>query len=36
MLEDNNKTYRMIAPTAKAAKQLSNYTERPASTIHYL
>lgn len=36
MLEDNNKTYRIISPTAKAAKQISKYTDRPASTIHYL
>ena len=36
MLEDNNKTYRILAPTAKAAKQISLYTERKASTIHYL
>ncbi len=36
MLEDNNKTYKIIAPTAKAAKQISLYTGRQASTIHYL
>lgn len=36
MLEANQKTYVMLAPTAKAAKQISKYTERPASTIHYL
>lgn len=36
MLEDNQKTYVLLAPTAKAAKQLSLYTDRPASTIHYL
>lgn len=36
MLEDNNKSYVILAPTAKAAKQISFYTERPASTIHYL
>lgn len=36
MLEDNNKTYKILAPTAKAAKQISIYTNRPASTIHYL
>ena len=36
LLEDNQKSYKIIAPTAKAAKQISLYTERPASTIHYL
>lgn len=36
MLEDNNKSYKILAPTAKAAKQISLYTERHASTIHYL
>lgn len=36
MLEFNNKTYRIISPTAKAAKQISAYTGRNASTIHYL
>ena len=36
MLEDNNKTYKLLSPTAKAAKQLSDYTHRVASTIHYL
>lgn len=36
MLEDNNKSYVIISPTAKAAKQISLYTQRPASTIHYL
>lgn len=36
MLEDNQKTYVILAPTAKAAKQISKYTERNASTIHYL
>lgn len=35
MLEDNEKIYIILAPTAKAAKQISMYTERPASTIHY-
>lgn len=36
MLEANQKTYVILAPTAKAAKQISKYTERQASTIHYL
>lgn len=36
MLEDNQKTYVILSPTAKAAKQISKYTDRPASTIHYL
>ena len=36
MLEDNHKTYKIVAPTAKAAKQISLYTNRHASTIHYL
>ncbi len=36
MLEANGKTYVILAPTAKAAKQISKYTERNASTIHYL
>lgn len=36
MLEFNNKTYKIISPTAKAAKQISAYTNRSASTIHYL
>lgn len=35
MLEDNGKSYIILAPTAKAAKQISIYTDRPASTIHY-
>ena len=35
MLEDNNKSYILLAPTAKAAKQISLYTDRLASTIHY-
>lgn len=36
MLEDNDKTYIIVAPTAKAAKQIGNYADRPACTIHYL
>lgn len=35
MLEDNDKSYVILAPTAKAAKQISLYTNRLASTIHY-
>lgn len=35
MLEDNDKSYVILAPTAKAAKQISAYTDRLASTIHY-
>lgn len=34
MLEDNNKSYAILSPTAKAAKQIATYTDRPASTIH--
>lgn len=34
MLEDNDYTYDLMAPTGRAAKVLSDYTERPASTIH--
>jgi len=36
MLEDNNKTYIIMAPTAKAAKTISAYTEKVANTIHYV
>jgi len=36
LLESNGKTYAIVAPTAKAAKTISNYTDRHASTIHYL
>lgn len=34
MLEDNGKTCTLLAPTGKAAKVLSDFTKRPASTIH--
>lgn len=36
MLEDNNLSFRLLAPTGKAAKTISGYTEREANTIHYL
>lgn len=34
MLEDNNKSYVLFAPTGKAAKVIAEYTNRSASTIH--
>ncbi len=34
MLEDNNISYALFAPTGRAAKVLSDYTNKPASTIH--
>lgn len=34
MLEDNDLTYELFAPTGRASQVLSEYTERPASTIH--
>ena len=34
LLEDNNKTYKLFAPTGRASKVLSENTERPASTLH--
>lgn len=34
MLEDNDITYKLLAPTGRAAKVLADYTERPAATIH--
>lgn len=34
MLEDNSLTYILLSPTGKASKVLSDYTDRPASTIH--
>ena len=34
MLDDNFKSYKLLAPTGRAAKVLSGYTERDASTIH--
>lgn len=33
-LEDNSKSYMLLAPTGRAAGVLSDYTNRPASTIH--
>lgn len=34
MLKDNNKSYKLFAPTGKASKVLSNYTNTKAFTIH--
>ena len=34
MLEDNSISYTLMAPTGRAAKVLSDYTGRPAATIH--
>lgn len=34
MLEDNDISYTLMAPTGRAAKVLSDYTGRPAATIH--
>lgn len=34
MLDDNDKKYILLSPTGKAAKVLSEFTHRPASTIH--
>ena len=34
MLDDNHKSYMIFAPTGKAAKVISGYTNRRASTIH--
>lgn len=34
MLDDNNKSVRLFSPTGKAAKVLSEYTGRNATTIH--
>ena len=33
-LEDNCKSYLLLAPTGRASSILSGYTDRPASTIH--
>ena len=33
-IEDNYKSYILVAPTGRAASVLSGYTDRPASTIH--
>ena len=34
MLENNNKSFKLFAPTGRAAKVLGDYTDRSASTIH--
>lgn len=34
MLLDNNKTFLILSPTARASKVISSYTKMPASTIH--
>lgn len=34
MLEDNDKSYLILAPTGKASKVISEYTGKKASTIH--
>lgn len=34
MLEDNQTSYTLMAPTGRAAKVLNDYTQRSASTIH--
>lgn len=34
MLENNNKSFKLFAPTGRAAKVLGDYTDRAASTIH--
>lgn len=34
MLEDNGKTFKIMTPTGKSSKVISEYTKRPASTIH--
>lgn len=34
MLDDNNKSYMLMASTGKASKILSSYTKKPATTIH--
>lgn len=34
MLKDNNKTFRLFAPTGKASKVISDYTNEIATTIH--
>lgn len=34
MLEDNSVSYTLMAPTGRAAKVLSDYTGKPAATIH--
>ena len=34
MLDENGRTYKLMAPTGRAAKVLADYTQKPASTIH--
>ena len=34
MLKDNNKSFKLFSPTGKAAKVLSEYTNKHATTIH--
>lgn len=34
MLTDNNKSFKLVSPTGRAAKVLSSYTGMPAYTIH--
>lgn len=34
LLDDNNKSFRLFAPTGRATKVLSEYTSRNATTIH--
>lgn len=34
LLEDNNKTFKLFSPTGKAAKVLSDFTKKHATTIH--
>lgn len=34
MLTDNKKSFKLLAPTGKAAKVLKDFTNKPASTIH--
>lgn len=34
MLDDNNKSYNLLAPTGRAAKVMAKYTGKDASTIH--
>lgn len=34
LLDDNNISYKLFAPTGRASKILKSYTNRPASTIH--
>ena len=36
MLQDNNKSFMLLAPTGRASKVLSEYTKCPAQTIHKL